>query len=145
EKVDMDVEAEAEGILRRLVAEGTLLKPGDIVGALLAPGETLPASFPAQPDPHGEKTEKRDAQPAASTPTARPASASGAPPGGEERLRVTPVARRLAAERGVDLTTVRGSGPEGRILERDVQQAMEQRRPIEAAAPAGSPPPAEMN
>src|SRR5439155_23656356 len=53
--------------------------------------------------------------------------------GNEERLRVTPVARRLAAEKGVDLTRLHGSGPEGRILERDVIQAIDQ--PRKAAAP----------
>src|SRR5215211_6710635 len=53
EKVEMEVEAEADGVLQRLVEEKTELKPGDVVGYLLAPGESA-ASIPGAPSAPGE-------------------------------------------------------------------------------------------
>lgn len=54
----------------------------------------------------------------------------------EARLRVSPVARRIAAEAGIDLSTIRGTGPDGRILRRDVEEALRARTP---GAPAQGP------
>jgi pyruvate dehydrogenase E2 component (dihydrolipoamide acetyltransferase) len=118
EKVEMDVEAEADGILRQLVPEDTKLKPGDVVGCVLAAGEEVPAELV-----------ERVRQQSAEAPIEVAASGQARPrPGIEEgRLRVTPIARRLAAEHGLDLATVTGSGPDGRITEQDVKQAVASR------------------
>jgi len=71
----------------------------------------------------------------------------GQPVATEARLRVSPVARRIAMEAGIDLTTIRGTGPDGRILRRDVEEALRARTP--GATPQGpvrerelAPPPA---
>jgi pyruvate dehydrogenase E2 component (dihydrolipoamide acetyltransferase) len=45
EKVQMEVEADGDGVLKQLVEEGTKLKPGDVIGCLLAPGEEVPTEF----------------------------------------------------------------------------------------------------
>jgi pyruvate dehydrogenase E2 component (dihydrolipoamide acetyltransferase) len=119
EKVEMDVEAEADGILRQLVPEDTKLKPGDVVGCILAAGEDVPAALLERVRSQSEEDGGSEA-PVAPGP-------SIATPGGEARLRVTPIARRLAVESGIDLATIKGTGPEGRITEQDVRQAIESR------------------
>src|SRR5947207_10543127 len=86
EKVETEVEADAEGILRRIAAEGTTLKPGAVVGVLLAEGENLPAGLPSNAP-----------APALAAPdvaaAARPASPAVVPPG-DSLIRITPIARR---------------------------------------------------
>ncbi|MEZ5260415.1 MAG: dihydrolipoamide acetyltransferase family protein [Acidimicrobiales bacterium] len=112
EKLDCEVEAEAAGVLVQLVGPDTTLEPGGLVGRLLAQGETGPAS-PA-PAPAG--------------------SSDGAATGGARRA-ISPNARRLAAELGVELTTLIGTGPAGRIVGRDVVQAAGS--PTATGRPAG--------
>lgn len=114
EKTTVEIPAPAAGILHQVVPVGGRVQVEGILGHILAPGESPPATTPA-------------AAPAA------PRAAAAAPPrtpakppparAGSGRLRATPVARRRARELGVDLTTVTGSGPGGRITEADVQAA----------------------
>jgi len=124
EKIEFQVEAESDGILRHLVPAGTTLPPGSVVGYILAPGEAPPAGAPAP------------AAPAAAAPQGAP----GAPPPPPEAGRVpaSPAARRLAAELGVALETVLGTGPGGRITEEDVRRA--HAAAARPAAPAAPPP-----
>lgn len=118
EKIEFQVEAEADGILRHAVPAGTTLPPGSVVGYILAPGEQPPAG----------------AAPAA--PAAPSAPAPPPPPPGQ--VAASPAARRLAAELGVPLEAVVGSGPGGRITEEDVRRAHAALQP----APAAPEPPA---
>ena len=114
EKTTVEIPAPAAGILHQVVPMGGRVQVEGILGHILAPGESPPAASPT-------------AAPAA------PRAAAAAPPrtpakppparAGRGRLRATPVARRRARELGVDLTTVTGSGPGGRITEADVQAA----------------------
>ncbi len=127
EKVKMEVESDGPGVLRQLVEEGTKLKPGDVVGCLLAPGEEAPrdildlvAAQLAREATMGSSSRAVEAEATAT----RVAGQAG-------RLRVSPVARRLAEQSGIDLTRVRGTGPDGRITEQDVRS--------EIARPAGAP------
>ena len=114
DKIDVDVEAEAEGVLVRAVSAGATLPPGAVLGWLLADGESAPT--PGAPSA---------VAPAATTP--EPASAPlpvSAPAGGDgERAFVSPNARRVAADLGVDVTGVTGSGPGGRVVSEDVEEA----------------------
>jgi pyruvate dehydrogenase E2 component (dihydrolipoamide acetyltransferase) len=136
EKVQMEVEAEHDGVLCPLVAEGTTLKPGDVVGCLLAQGEDVPRELRdrvAAQTADIAAGSKSAAPPAEATPQPAPA---GGPP------RVTPIARRLAAEHAIDLTRLAGSGPDGRIVESDVRRAIAGAAAVEppaAAAPAAAP------
>ena len=87
-----------------------------------APGQDRPVSMPPAPEP-----------PAPEPPAARvPAAAA---PASEGRVKASPLARRIAAERGIDLGALAGSGPEGRVVLRDLEQA-----PPAAPARAGGPP-----
>lgn len=111
EKIEFEVEAETAGIVRHGVPAGTTLPPGAVVGYILAPGEALPASAAAT-------VAVTSAGPAAAT------AAVAAPTVGEAaRTLASPAARRLSAELGIDLASVSGSGPGGRITEADVTAA----------------------
>jgi len=127
DKVEVDVEAEAAGLFHPAVAQGSELPPGALVGWLLAEGEAVPATSAAAP----------------SAPTAAPhpaepvvAAEPGAltPPTQTGRQFVSPNARRVARERGVDVTQLRGTGPSGRVITADVIDALEQ--PVVAASAA---------
>jgi len=138
DKATMEVEAVDEGKVGQIVVEeGTEgVKVNAVIAVLLEEGEkevaraaapaAAPAAKPAAPAPA-----------AVSAPPPKPAAASAAPAAssGGARLFASPLARRIAAEKGVDLASVKGSGPNGRIVKADVESA----RP--GAAPAAAPAP----
>jgi len=139
DKAVMEMVARADGVLRNvLVAEGATVPVSSAVAIIAGPDEDIAGLLggPASPRPEGRAppATATDA-PAAPGPSGRaaaePAVQRGAPepppaPGG--RVRSSPLARRLAAEKGVDLARVAGSGPQGRVVARDIAQA-----------PAGTP------
>ena len=128
EKVNLDVDAETSGIVKQLVAEGTTLEPGDVVGYIYADGETIPAVLPA-PQP------KRDIDVRDEPSPTQGKRAEAAKEGkGRKRIAASPVARKLAAELNVDLATVSGTGPRGRITKEDVEQAAKAAPPAKAEA-----------
>lgn len=130
EKVNLDVDAETTGIVKHLVAEGTTLEPGDVVGYVYADDETIPDVLPT-PKPKPDIAAQDDT---AATPRAE---IKPAPARSGKRVAASPVARKLASEMGIDLATVTGTGPRGRITKEDVQQASE--RAATDAAPASGP------
>ena len=98
-----------------------------------------PAPPAAAPSPGGQATAAAAPEPTA--PSTAPASGGPAPDGG--RLKVSPVARRIAEENGLDLSGLAGSGPGGRIIKADVESALaagpaDARSPAAPAAPAGT-------
>ena len=118
EKVNLDVDAETAGTVKQLVAEGTTLAPGDVVGYIYADGEAIPDQLPT-PQP---KRDIASADTAEKTPdSAPPASAAQSKPG--RRIAASPAARKLAAEKNIELGTVVGTGPRGRITREDVENA----------------------
>jgi pyruvate dehydrogenase E2 component (dihydrolipoamide acetyltransferase) len=109
DKVDVEVEAEASGLFHPAVESGAELPPGALIGWLLEAGEAPPGGpAPGGPAPGG---------PAPATPAASPANA------GNGRLFSSPNARRVARERGVDITQLTGTGPGGRIITADIPAA----------------------
>lgn len=99
EKISLEVEAEASGIVRHAVAAGKGVAPGALIAYILAPGEPVPAG--------------------AGVPAARADGVAVMP----EEVAASPAARRLAKENGVALASIRGTGPGGRITEEDVRTA----------------------
>src|SRR4051794_1276918 len=148
DKAVVDVEAESDGvILRTLVAEGTEVEVGTAIAVLARPDETVDdvdAALAALGGSVGKgAAPARTAAPEPEAPAA-PAAGNGAP-----RRFASPLARRLAAEAGLLVTDLVGTGPGGRIVRRDVEAALAQRVAHEEAAlhdasPAlpGPPPPA---
>ncbi len=90
--------------------------------------EKKPAEEKAEEQPAETKAEKAEQE----APAERPASAAG------ERVKASPLARRIATERGVDLSGITGSGPAGRIVQRDVEAAKAGPRAEPATAPAAA-------
>jgi pyruvate dehydrogenase E2 component (dihydrolipoamide acetyltransferase) len=146
DKATMEVEAVDEGTLGKIVvAEGTEgVKVNAVIAVLLEEGEdksaigAAPAAAPAPTAAPAEAPAPAAPAPAAPAPTA-PVAASGG------RIFASPLARRIAAEKGLDLNTVKGSGPHGRIVKADVEGAVAApaaEAPVAAPAPAAPPAPA---
>jgi pyruvate dehydrogenase E2 component (dihydrolipoamide acetyltransferase) len=135
---------------------------GTIVEILAQEGDTLPVGDPIarvgdaseiQPGGNGGAPKEEPAEPAAAPPsTDAPApTATAAPPpppaaGGDGRVKASPIARRIAQDRGLDLHALSGSGPGGRIVKADVERALASgvtAPPVEAATQVAPQPPAE--
>ena len=129
EKVEVEVESEEAGVLKQLVAPGTKLKPGAVVGCLLGDGESdVPQPMLDEvAQQWSEQVVSNDggatpASPSAAAPSA-PAPAPAAAPqrAAGERVLATPIARRLAREAGIEIAEITGTGAKGRITESDVR------------------------
>ena len=159
DKSNMEIEAFDEGTLLRILApEGTTVPVGTVVAWIGQPGEAIPeveAPAPGGPDgthpPAGGVHPPSPSQVGAYAPTRLGGEGSaaavpipGARPDGTGRLAISPRASRLAAELGVDPRAVSGTGPGGRIVERDVRAAASTAAatPRAMAAPAASGTPA---
>lgn len=140
DKATMEMEAFDEGTISEiLVSEGTKAAVGSVLAILLEEGEEASeaSSKPAEGSSESDQSEK-----SASSSETKSSSSSTAPATTADgsRLRVSPLARKIAAEKGVDLSTVEGSGPSGRIVKADVDAA--KKAPAAASAPAASAAPA---
>jgi len=115
DKVTQDVEADAGGILLKILLPEGEAAVGALVALIGAEGEAVPlAPEPVGETPMQEPTPQPDsAPPPYSEPPLEPRAA---------RLKASPLARRLARERGVDIASLRGTGPEGRIVAEDVER-----------------------
>ena len=147
DKATMEFEAVDEGTIGKiLVGEGTeCVKVNTPIAVLLEEGESADALATA-PAP-APKAEEKAAQPAAQP---EPAASSGPPAAksapaaasGGDRVFASPLARRIAAEKGLDLAAIKGSGPNGRIVKSDVVSAQPGApKAAAAAAPAKAPAP----
>ena len=118
DKATVEFEAYTGGVVGRIVAaEGMVVPVGELIAIITAPGEALPDDdLPASP-PEASQSQAAE-EPAPSSQQAAAPSAEGAPE--DDRRRASPIARRLARERGIDLEKVNGTGPGGRIVEKDV-------------------------
>jgi pyruvate dehydrogenase E2 component (dihydrolipoamide acetyltransferase) len=148
DKSNMDVEAFEEGVLlKRVVQEGETVAVNAVCAYVGEPGEAVPDAAPASAAPATAAPVAVTAPavpPAAATaPVAAAAVTRGAvpPSSNDARLRISPRASRLAADSGIDPRTIAGTGPEGRITERDVQAALQAAAaaPAAVAAPAVAP------
>jgi pyruvate dehydrogenase E2 component (dihydrolipoamide acetyltransferase) len=135
DKATMEVEAVDEGVLGKiLVADGTEgVKVNDPIAILVDAGEAVPAS--AAPKPVGPTAPAAEKAAIAPPAPAGPAPASnGHDPG--ERIFVSPLAKRMAMQAGIDLRGLKGTGPNGRIVKADVEAAHKPAAPVAPAAPA---------
>jgi pyruvate dehydrogenase E2 component (dihydrolipoamide acetyltransferase) len=153
DKANIEIEAFEEGVLQETLAEeGQVVPVGDVIARIghgdgaAKSGSTAPLQpaqplqTPEQPQQTGSQMESRPAQgesrSAGSAKEAQPATAVSAAPQSAsrpetkepsssawQRLRISPVARKIAAQLGIDATNLRGSGPDGRIVRKDVERA----------------------
>ena len=155
DKATMEVEAVDEGVLAKIVVpEGTAdVAVNEVIGVIAGEGEdaksvSAPSAAPAKAEP-APKAEAKAATPApavsapaaaaaAPAPAAAPAAQAQAAASGE-RAFASPLARRLAKEAGIDLGKVQGSGPHGRIVEKDIEAAKQGGAKAAPAAVAAAP------
>ena len=152
DKATMEFEAVDEGTVAKiLVAEGTdEVKVGTVIALIAGEGEDASAvSVPAPAKEPAAKggDETGSGGPAKEDPAPPPAPAEAAPPPkreGGERVKASPLARRLAEKEGIDLAALEGSGPGGRIVKADVDGATGEApaKAAPAAAPSAPAPPA---
>jgi pyruvate dehydrogenase E2 component (dihydrolipoamide acetyltransferase) len=166
DKAVMELVARAGGtLLKQVIPAGTTVPVSELVAVIGEPGEQVGDAGGAskKPAPKAAKTEEQATQPApdrnrpSSMPAAPPAEAvtegngqqpaarpaATAPPRAPQsggRVKASPLARRMAAERGIDLSSVSGSGPEGRVVARDLEGAVARAPAPAAPAPAARSP-----
>ena len=154
DKATMEQAVFDEGIIAKLVCpEGKQVKVGDVIAVLAEDGESVsdaasasgaapapraapPSAAPSAAIPSSAATASNAAATSSATPAATRtivADVHATDVTGEDRMRVSPLARRMASEMGVELSQVQGSGPGGRVVKRDVLLAAENRS---AAVPA---------
>ena len=155
DKATMTYEADTAGTLAIVAQEGDTLPIGEIIARIGAAGEApasdgaaAEAEAPQQAEASGNGSPAETPAPPAPAATAEPPAAAPAPEsapapeGNGGRPKASPVARRIAREQGIDLTTLQGTGPGGRIVKADVEAAASGGAPAVAPAPAPAEVPA---
>ena len=132
DKVTQEVEAEASGVLLRIAIPEGEVEVGRTIAFIGAEGEETPAA-------EAPKEEKKVEAPVAEPPAQPAPSTNGSTTNG--RIKASPLARRIARERGIELSQIRGTGPDGRIVAEDVERAQ---APAAAASVAQAVPSGEV-
>jgi pyruvate dehydrogenase E2 component (dihydrolipoamide acetyltransferase) len=156
DKAVLELEATTPGVLRQIVAqEDSKVPVGQLIAVIAAADEDISPLVVGSTSPSSQASPALTTPPAA-TPTAMPAMASPAaasPARHEaatrERIDASPLARRMAEEAGIDIAHVRGTGPGGRVVKRDIEaflaqprsQPSQQPTPPTAPSPAAAPTP----
>ncbi|WP_273499005.1 pyruvate dehydrogenase complex dihydrolipoamide acetyltransferase [Lentibacter algarum] len=146
DKATMEFEAVDEGVIGKLmVAEGTeAVKVNTVIAVLLEDGESA-SDIGTATAPKAAAVPVASAAAPAPQAAAASATAPAAPQKDGTRIFASPLARRIAADKGLDLATVTGSGPKGRIVKADVMDAQPSATPApQASAPAAAAAPAAM-
>ncbi len=135
DKVTQEVEADFSGVLLKIAVQEGEVPVGRTIAVIGEEGEEVPAT-PAEAEV-ADSEEPAEAPPAPSTQREDGRPAEPVTSGG--RVKASPLARRIAQERGIDLAALSGTGPEGRIVAEDVERAAASpaAAPVAAAAPAG--------
>ncbi len=129
EKATVEIEAFGSGLLQKiLVPAGETVPVNTLIGIIAEPGEKVEAPEGAGAPAVGKAVE--------AAPPPAPTGVAEAP--GDGRIKASPIAKRMAEDAGIDLRTLKGSGPGGRIMEKDVQAAIAQNQAAPIAVSPGS-------
>lgn len=148
DKVNMEVESMASGVLRKiLVSAGETVPVGQMLAVIGKADEDIESLLssnggaPGKPAaaPETKETEPKGAAPPQPTARAEVPGAAPTPQTAGGRILASPLARRIARDAGLDLASVQGSGPGGRIIRRDVESATAAGAPSRAATPQFTP------
>jgi pyruvate dehydrogenase E2 component (dihydrolipoamide acetyltransferase) len=133
DKVTQEVESDYAGVLLKITLESGEAPVGQTIAYIGKEGEEVaeaPAPEPAEPEAAPEPAKVSDTAAARETPAETTVSDTSGSNGG--RIKASPLARRIARERGIELSSLQGTGPEGRIVAEDVERGA-------ASAPAAVP------
>ena len=146
DKANVEIEAFGGGVLRKiLIGEGGQVPVGELIGVIADPADDIGAVASAAPPAAAPPPaplpamESYRSVPETSVVVPMAAVSSGATPAGG-RVKASPLARKVAAQSGVDLRLLQGTGPGGRIVRRDVESAAASPRPVAAAGPSPAAP-----
>jgi pyruvate dehydrogenase E2 component (dihydrolipoamide acetyltransferase) len=162
DKVTQEVEAEADGVLLKIVVDSGEVEVGRTIAFIGSEGEDVPSGNGAAPAATEEKADdaaeaepeaqeegspaeemdderERGRQAAAATAEAATGAVADAPARPDGRVKASPLVRRLAREKGIDIATLSGSGPEGRIVAEDVERGAVAAPKAAPAAAAAAP------
>jgi pyruvate dehydrogenase E2 component (dihydrolipoamide acetyltransferase) len=147
DKATMEFEAIDEGTVTSItVAEGTEgVKVGTVIATIAVEGEdasAAPVVAAATPEPKAEAPAAPVAEAAPATPSAPAPAPAPVEAAAGDRILISPLAKRLAEEKGLDLSTIKGTGPNGRIVKADVEGATPGAAKAAHAASAVAPAPA---
>src|SRR5436190_17513645 len=150
-KDTQEVEADASGVLLKIaVAEGEV-PVGRTIAVIGEQGESVEVADDAQEEGSPARAREEERERGRDASTSRDASEQVTqiqePQSGNGRIKASPLARRIARERGIDLREVAGTGPEGRVVPEDVERAAATglpSAPVLAAAPTPTPAPQEV-
>jgi pyruvate dehydrogenase E2 component (dihydrolipoamide acetyltransferase) len=146
DKVTQEVEAESSGVLLKIAIASGEVPVGQTVGVIGAEGEAVSVAAPSETDVSGGSRRDESATNGAEPPveaaaetsvsggSRRDESETGRQQGG--RVKASPLARRMARERGIELASIAGTGPDGRIVAEDVERASVAAPTARPAAPA---------
>jgi len=131
DKVTQEVEADASGVLLKIAISEGEVEVGKTIAVIGEQGESVPDETPA-PEAAAKPEAKRESPPSETLQqtVARDERRDG------DRVKASPLARRIARERGIELTSLTGTGPEGRIVAEDVERAAAAPAPTAAVAEA---------
>ena len=143
DKVTQEVEADASGVLLKIaVAEGEV-QVGKTIAVIGEQGEAVEVAEDPRdegsPARAREQKQERGRQASANGPGGRVTEVKEPAPSGNGRIKASPLARRIARERGIDLSAVAGTGPDGRVVAEDVERAAATGTITPAAAPTPVP------
>lgn len=140
EKIEMELEAPADGVLLRIdVAEGGVVPYGTVLGLVGEPSE-LAAAVPVAVAAGGQKEAAASLAVTESAVFSSPSFAGkaaafgGTPARSREGIKISPVARKMAEEAGLDYANITGTGPQGRITKEDIEAALSARQQEEKAS-----------
>jgi pyruvate dehydrogenase E2 component (dihydrolipoamide acetyltransferase) len=140
DKANVEMEAFEEGVLAQvLVKEGETVPVGQAIALLEAPRGAPPKAPEQPPAPEAAAPPPAEAPPPPETPVEEKPAPTPRPVG--ERVKASPIARKMAEEHGIDISRIQGTGPNGRIVEADVQKYVEQAK-ASPAPPTPTPTPA---
>ena len=141
DKATVEFEAYTAGVLGRIVAaEGIAVPVGNLIAIITAPGEAVPDAGAEDAGPSAASAPAPGPVTPAAAGSAVVSRDAPAGSGDDGRVRASPIARRLARERGIDLALVAGTGPNGRIVEQDVLNYQPAAATTPVAEPAVAPP-----
>ena len=135
DKVTQEVEAEASGVLLKITVPEGEADVGTTIAVIGEEGEEVPDLAPTEPEPAPKEEVATPATAAPVAEVAAPAQGNGA----GARIKASPLARRIARERGIELGSLKGTGPEGRVVAEDVERAAAGAPTV--AAPTAAPVP----
>ena len=141
DKATVEMEAYTNGTILKLIStEGQFVKVGDLIAVIGAAGEDFSALLPASGAPAAATSPApaAPAAPAAPRPPQAAVPAPGASAATGRSVKASPLALRMAAEAGLDLGSLQGTGPQGRVIKRDIEAALAQ-APAAPARAAAAP------